>query len=104
MTARRFRRIVCQDGFSMSVQAHAGAYCSPRECDAVRYNQVEVGFPSDPEPLLINYAENPDHLTQTVYGWVPATVVGLVIARHGGMVEGECPPGVPQLWAPEAQS
>ena len=28
--ASRNRRLVCADGFEMSVQAHDGAYCSPR--------------------------------------------------------------------------
>ena len=28
--ATRNRRVVCADGFTMSVQAHQGAYCSPR--------------------------------------------------------------------------
>jgi len=28
---------------------------------------------------------------------VPCSKVGLVIAKHGGMVEGTVPPGVPEL-------
>ena len=51
----------CKDGFSMSVQAHDGAYCKPR-CDPQEtdwYYEVEVGFPSDKEELLMEYCEKP---------------------------------------------
>ena len=51
----RNKRVICADGFEMSVQAHAGAYCSPR---------------------------------------VPVQTVTNVIAKHGGIVEGEVPRGV----------
>ncbi|MED5369002.1 MAG: hypothetical protein VX978_05865 [Pseudomonadota bacterium] len=40
------QQVVCADGFSMSVQAHNGAYCSPRIDNAESYDEVEVGFPS----------------------------------------------------------
>ena len=49
--------VVCADGFSMSVQAHGGAYCSPRVENAERYDEVEIGFPSESEPLLLRYME-----------------------------------------------
>jgi hypothetical protein len=35
----------------------------------------------------------------TVYPFVPAQLVALVIAKHGGMVSGELPPGVAPLQA-----
>ena len=83
----------------MSVQASKTSYCSPRIANADRYSAVEVGFPSQEEPLLIEYAEEPDHPTETVYGYVPVQVVTDVIAKHGGMVTGQVPPGVHKLWA-----
>ena len=91
--------IVCADGFSMSVQAHNGAYCSPRINNAERYDEVEVGFPSSMEPLLMEWCEDKEYPTRTVYGYVPAQVVVNVIAKHGGVVEGEVPAGVPLLRA-----
>jgi hypothetical protein len=94
---RNYKRIFCADGFSMSVQASEGSYCHPRTDDAERYSAVEVGYPSEEEPLIIQFAENEETPTETVYGWVPSEVVSLVIAKHGGMVEGEVPPGVPEL-------
>ena len=83
----------------MSVQANQGAYCEPRVDNAPRYKAVEIGFPSAREPLLMEWAEMPDTPTETVYGWVPSERVSLVIAKHGGIVEGEVPPGIPFLKA-----
>ena len=100
--------VVCADGFSMSVQANGGAYCSPRVENAERYDTVEIGFPSKSEDLILRYmdgrysvdGEEPDP-TESVYANVPASVVALVLAKHGGMVAGEVPPGVATLWATE---
>lgn len=89
-----FKRVVCSDGFSMSVQAHDGSYCHPRRGGAEIYESVEVGFPSAREPLLLEWADTPLAPTETVYGWVPVAVVRRVIEKHGGMVSGEVPPGV----------
>ena len=110
-------RVVCEDGFSMSVQATRGSYCEPRIDGADSYTSVEVGFPTEQCVVLREYAENPragttvtDHLTgevietgqvQTVYGWIPVGLVRQVIANHGGMVSGRCPPGVNPVWAEE---
>jgi len=93
------KQIVCKDGFSMSVQANQGAYCSPRVDSAERYTAVEIGYPSEKEPLLIHWAEDSDDPTNTVYGWVPSERVALVCARHGGIVSGDLPPGIPRLEA-----
>jgi len=90
-------RVMCADGFTMSVQAHDGAYCSPRVNNAESYDEVEVGFPSSAEPLLMDWCDDPNDPTGTVYGYVPVQVVTNVIAKHGGMVEGEVPAGMPSL-------
>tara|TARA_R100000664_G_scaffold33630_1_gene51312 strand:- start:4428 stop:4718 length:291 start_codon:yes stop_codon:yes gene_type:complete len=92
-------RVKCADGFSMSVQANRSAYCSPRVDNADKYDEVEVGFPSDPEPLILSYGEQTENPTQTVYGFVPVQTVALVIVKHGGIVSGDLPPGVPYLGA-----
>ncbi len=99
MISKLNKAIVCADGFTMSVQANSTAYCHPRENLAEAYDEVEVGFPSMAESLLLEWAEDPQAPTETVYGWVPAERVSLVIAKHGGMVSGELPPGIPRLEA-----
>ena len=93
------KRIECADGFSMSVQANRGAYCHPRVDNAEAYEEVEVGFPRPSEPLLKNYAENGANLTETVYPYVPSQIVVDVIAKHGGIVSGDIPNGLPYLEA-----
>ena len=99
MMRRLNEQIVCKDGFTMSVQANEGAYCTPRIDNACRYVAAEVGYPSQKEDLLLEWAESPEKPTETVYGYVPATQITLVVAKHGGIVSGELPPGIPYLTA-----
>ena len=80
------KRIKCRDGFSMSVQANQFTYCSPRMDGLGFYNAYEVGFPSAEEPMLLPYAEDRYHPTETVYGYVPAWLIADIIAAHGGVV------------------
>ena len=99
-----YKRACCADGYSVSIQAKYGSYCSPRpggdafgmggahESYAGPFYKVELGFPSAHDPMLDEWCEDPDNPTDTVYGYVPAQVVRDLIASHGGMVSGECPP------------
>ena len=96
---KHFEEVDCADGFSMSVQASETHYCSPREDGAEKYTAVEVGYTNPPEPLLMYLAEDQDAPTMTVYPFVPAQLVALVIAKHGGMVAGTLPPGVAPIKA-----
>ena len=98
MTKKLNKLVCCADGFSMSVQANPTAYCEPRNAIGP-YTEVEIGYPNEREPLLLSYAENPNTPTDTVYAWVPKTVVTAVIVRHGGMVSGTLPNGFPYLYA-----
>ena len=98
-TAHRNKSVVCADGFEMSVQASDGHYCIPRKDNAERYAAVEVGFPSIVESMLMPFCEDPSKPTETVYGYVPVEKVSLIIAKHGGIVSGELPPGIPYLLA-----
>ena len=88
---KKYDLVKCADGFTMSVQASKGSYCSPRN-DSGPYDSVEVGFPSSYDYYLHEYAEDPGKPTDTVYGWVPADTVMMCIDAHGGMVSGELPP------------
>ena len=93
--------IVCADGFTMSVQASATAYCYPRRNFADRYLEVEVGFPSEKEGLLLPHIEGSkeDDPRECVYAYVPAEIVTAICAKHGGIVTGELPAGIPYLVA-----
>ena len=78
-------KIVCVDGFSVSVQGGTrGHYCMPRKLCNI-YTKVELGFPSSVERSILEYAENEDCPTETVYAFVPIEVVEKLIASHGGI-------------------
>lgn len=79
-------KIVCKDGFSMSVQGSEGHYCSPRKT-LDYYISMEIGFPSQKEDLIMEYTEQHEQPTDTVYGWVPVGVIDDVIEKHGGIDE-----------------
>lgn len=75
-------RLFCKDGFNMSVQWSKNHYCDHR----TKYNTVEIGMPSEVEPLLLMYAEEPlDDPEDAVYGFVPVEDVEEVIKKHGGL-------------------
>ena len=84
---RMVREVKCADGFHMSVQASEYTYCTPRINDARHYSAVEIGFPSEREEMIMNYAEDANNPTGTVYGWAPVEIVDAVIAKHGGYAE-----------------
>ena len=83
-------RIVCNDGFTMSVQGSSMNYCTPKD-DVGPYSEVEIGFPSEMEPLIQEFAETPTQPTETIYGWVKSETVWDVILKHGGVKSGELP-------------
>lgn len=80
-------RVVCKDGFSISIQASYVNYCIPRLTFSGDYEAVELGYPSKKEPLIADYAEDPDNLTSTVYGTVPVKLVDKVLKKHGGIID-----------------
>ena len=88
LISSRLPHIVCSDGFTMSVQVGFSLYSTPKKV-AKRYSNVEIGYPSDHEPLIEKWAENlfedsPD-FTDTVYPYVPVKVVNEVLKKHGGI-------------------
>ena len=87
-------RIVCRDGFSISVQARESAYCTPRS-DHGPYSHVECGYPSEvPKSWkLKEFAEVAitDDYTDTVYPYVSVEIVQEELELHGGIVEGRLP-------------
>ncbi len=76
--------IICNDGFSFSAQASRNHYCLPRE-NQEQYESMELGFPSEDEPLIFEYAEESNEWTSTVYVCVPNDVINNIIEKHGGI-------------------
>jgi len=83
------KRIICKDGFTMSVQAGRGMYCDPRVTafftNSFIYSELEIGFPSRKEELLMEYAEDRNKPKDTVYPYVPVGVIDKVIEKHKGI-------------------
>ena len=86
MTRSYTPHVICKDGFKMSVQAGQSLYSNPKDV-ADDYEEAEVGFPSTEETLLTTYAEDNDNLCDTVYGYVPCSIIDEVIEKHGGIDE-----------------
>ena len=90
MTSSRLPKIICSDGFTMSVQVGYSLYSTPKKV-AKRYSAVEIGFPSEPEELIKEYAEfapfdeDTTDYTDTVYPYVPVKIVDKVLKKHGGI-------------------
>jgi hypothetical protein len=84
----RVPRIKCVDGFTISVQASHGAYCSPR-LNIAEWTAVECGFPSAEPEFIMDYCEDSDDPTGTVYGYVPIGLVEKLIEFHGGFLEAD---------------
>jgi hypothetical protein len=83
-TVRHRPKIVCMDGFKMSVQGNEMAYSIPRKTGP-QFSAMEIGFPSEPEDLIITYADNPADPTGTVYGYIPMKLIEQVVLKHGGI-------------------
>lgn len=57
-----FKRIECEDGFTMSVQVGENLYCTPRIDNGFPYSNVEVGFPNKKpkQKEFLKHAEDTD--------------------------------------------
>lgn len=76
-------RIHCADGFSFSVLATSGAYCTPSGVRG-QWSTIEIGYPSAAPTLIMDYVEDYAHPTDTVYAYVPVELVESLIDFHGG--------------------
>lgn len=79
-------RMVCMDGFSLSVQASEIHGCVPQRRDGP-YSHVECACPSEPVPALMPYLLPEEGVSpvQSVYRRVPVEVLQLVLGSHGGL-------------------
>lgn len=80
---RQIPPVLCKDGFKVSIQASEMHYCYPRN-SLGPWEEFELGFPSEADPLIAEYAEDRDDPTETVYPGVPVVIVEQLIEKHGG--------------------
>lgn len=71
------QRVVCNDGFSMSVQGNKGGYSTPRYF-TTSYDDMEIGFTSEYDELLGDEY-------QDVYGYVEFDIIEKIVEKHGGI-------------------
>ena len=87
-------KVVCADGYRMSIQASSGHYCTPKvdiDQDAnIKYSSVEVLIYED-DNLFEGYIDDEDGRDR-IGAYVPVNVVLEVIKKHGGAIQGEIPP------------
>lgn len=76
--------LLCKDGFSVSIQGSSTAYCYPREDNCKTYENVELGYPSEFDDLIIDWVEDETFPCSSVYHYVPVDVVNRLIKKHGG--------------------
>lgn len=77
-------RLVCADGYSLSIQAGDYWYSTPRTPTGP-YTHVEVGYPANAdEKEIIPRSFGSGRRDGMVWGWVPVEVVNRWIRRHGG--------------------
>ena len=72
--------VICNDGFSMSIQASKKHYCSPKADNEKEYKSIEIGIPSEEVPELEKYRFDK-------YGFanVPFEVAEKIIKKHKGI-------------------
>ena len=74
-------KLICEDGFTISIQASAWHYCTPRATfqDGKMYTALELGFASIKDELIEDYRDG------TVYPYVPVELVDKLLEKHGGI-------------------
>jgi len=77
-------RIICNDGFKMSVQGSQYHYCKPR-IDTDSYSELEIGYPTEKENLILKFAEDRKNPCDTVYPYVPIELIDKIIKKHKGI-------------------
>lgn len=78
-------RMFLNSGLNLSVQASLYHYSQPRVSNADYYSAFEIGFPSEKIESIMDYAEDTEMPTETVYGYVPDDVIDKIIQDNGGI-------------------
>lgn len=80
------KALILMDDTEVSIQASNFHYCSPRrDLPYSEYEGFEIGFPSRIIPEIMELAEDSSNPTNTVYAYVPKSVIEEFIAKAGGV-------------------
>lgn len=83
MGFRKMPHIICEDGFTVSVQCGEALYCTPRN-NIGPYRKFEIGFPSKDDDLIKPYRECDE---SEIYPQTDLYVILALIDKHGGLSE-----------------
>ena len=75
-------RVVCEDGFEISVQASELHYCDPLENFRSFYKNLQLGHPSEEDPIIYEFELSSE---PGIYAHVPYTIVEKLLDAHGGI-------------------
>lgn len=81
----------CNDGFSLYISAGQNARSEPdvELSDTTRYEEVEVSYPSEADPVLKKFADEylylTGDLTDSVFPYMPVELVEEMLESHGGI-------------------
>ena len=89
-------KVICADGYRISIQASSAHRCTPKETNAVKYNSVEV-LVYEFDELLAEYIDDNNHSNNIggmhmIGSYVPSELVIKLLKKHGGAIQGEIPP------------
>lgn len=73
-------KVVCNDGFTFSVQGNFGTYSNPKEF-TWNYKSMEIGFPSE----IIEFMSEYDDGQGDIYAYVPIDMIRSLVVIHGGI-------------------
>lgn len=79
-------RIICKDGFSISLQVNHSNYCDSEngyQRFGYEWKTIEFGFPSEEEELLEEFADNEEVCISV--GRITIELAEEVLAKHGGI-------------------
>lgn len=85
---RMAQHLTLKDGTKLSIQASHAHCCTPRKTirDYKAYTHFEIGFPSVKIQSLMEFAEDQEKPTDTVYGYVPKSIIDKIVRVRGGVV------------------
>lgn len=80
-------KLVCEDGFTMSVQAGSSCYSTPRTDGEREYSAYEVWLCYEPllQDYINTYADDDGTVHSDPCGWVPTHVILDIVNKHGGL-------------------
>lgn len=76
--------VICNDGFSISIQGQDGSYSIPRKFTN-KYDSMELGYPNMVDEIIREFAEDVNDPMGSIYGYVDFDIIDKMINNHHGI-------------------